>query len=161
MDKKIIENLFTLAKSEIENGYSKNAYRLLKPFIERECSEALFLYSMFSFTKEESLEEFDKRSIDLLQKASALEHPAAMYALAGYYDTGDIVPINRELAARLIQNAAQLGYNKAMLEHGLNLYYGSYIEKDINLALGYLSQAAKEGNEDAKQVLNDLNFDRV
>lgn len=145
------------ATEMIEIGKCEKAYEILKPLLLQKNSEAIFLYSQFSLSKMETEEEFEKRSVALLQIAARAGFPPAIYALAVCYDTGDLQEKDASLASELFLKAAEAGYSKAKLSHGLNLYYGSNgITKNHVLGLKFIRQAVDEKVEDAHKILTEL-----
>lgn len=157
MDKLQIRQSLDDAAKEIEQGDCSLAYEILQPLINDENPEALYLFSMFSLPNNETIEDFEQRSVRLLTKAAAYEYPPAQYALGVYYDGGDLVKQDKMKAAMLFKSAAISGYSKAKLSYGLDLYYGSNgIPKDVDLGLDYIRKAAEAGIEEAVETLDDL-----
>lgn len=157
MDKLQVRQRLDDAKNEIEQGDCGLAYKLLQPLIDQENPEALYLFSMFSLPNDESIEDFEQRSVSLLTKSAACEYAPAQYALGVYYDGGDLVKQDKLKAATLFKAAAISGYSKAQLSHGLDLYYGSNgISKDVTLGLDFIRKAADAGVEEAVEMLDDL-----
>lgn len=157
MDKLQIRQVLDDAKKEIDQGDCSLAYKILQPLIEEENPEALYLFSMFSLPNDESIEDFEQRSVKLLTKAAEYEYPPAQYALGVYYDGGDLVKRDKVKAAMLFKAAAINGYPKAQLSYGLDLYYGSNgIQKSVDLGLDYIRKAADNGVEEAVETLDDL-----
>lgn len=150
------------AKQLIEVGECRKAYKLLEPLVDEGMPEAQFLYSTFSISKKESIEQFEERSISLLQSASNAGYAPAMYALAVCYDTGDIVASDANKASSLYREAAEAGHPKAKLSHGLNLFYGSNgIKKDEENGLVLIKQALAEGVEGAMESLEQARSNKT
>jgi TPR repeat protein len=144
---------FLRAAQLIDSGDCAQAYQLLKPHIDEDQPEALFLFSKFSI-KSETDEEFERRSVECLERAAAGHYPPALYALGVCYDSGELTAYDPLLAARLFEQAANSGYAKAKLSHGLNLYYGSNgIMKNAAAGLELIRAAADEGVEGAIEFL--------
>lgn len=157
MDKLQVRQSLDDAKKAIEQGDCSLAYKILKPLIDDDNPEALYLFSMFSLPNDESIKDFEQRSVRVLTKAAACEYPPAQYALGVYYDGGDLVKQDKLKAAMLFKAAAISGYSKAQLSYGLDLYYGSNgIPKDVDRGLDYIRKAADAGIEDAVEALDDL-----
>ncbi|MFV0477815.1 MAG: tetratricopeptide repeat protein [Parahaliea sp.] len=157
MDKLEIRQSLDNAKKEIEQGDCNLAYKILQPLIDEENPEAMYLFSMFSVLNDESIEDFEQRSVRLLTKAAACEYPPAQYALGVYYDGGGLVEQDKLKAAMLFKAAAINGYSKAQLGYGLDLFYGSNgIQKNVELGLNYIRRAADAGIEEAVKTLDEL-----
>lgn len=136
-----ITDKLNLAKDEINKGSLKKAFKLLKPLIDDNFPEALFLYASFSLKNTETEQGFYERRIGLLEKSSSLGFMPATYVLAECYEFGDLLAEDKNKAAELYKLAAEHGYAKAKLDHGLNLFYGSYgIPHNKSLGLFILSK---------------------
>ncbi|MDO3618087.1 hypothetical protein Q3O97_19780 [Ralstonia pseudosolanacearum] len=141
----------------VDNGDIRKAYELLAPLLAEGVPAAEFLYSRFSFSDVESIDQFEARSIRLLRSASAAGYAPALHALAVHYDMGDMVNRDPCEASRLFRAAAEAGHPKAMLAHGLDLFYGSNgMVKNEERGLFLVGRAADEGVEGAQEV-----FERV
>jgi len=157
MAKKIFSNPLERARWELEHGKLYLAHKILLPLIDRKNPEAMFLYSTFRVSNIESTDEFERRSFKLLQQASDLGYPPAIYALGICYDTGDLVEMDQVTASGLFKRAAELGYSKARLSYGMILFYGSYgAEKNEKEGLNYIRQAIAGNVDDAEEVLDYL-----
>ena len=157
MDKDLTEKLLQDAEVEMDNGDCAKAYKLIEPLLAEGNPAALFLYSHFSVSGVEREEEFEKRSIEMLKTAAEVGFAPAIYSLAVSYELGDRIAMNKIRAADLFKQAAEAGYLKAKVSHGLNIYYGSYgIPKDAALGLELISEAASEGCDEALEALRDL-----
>jgi TPR repeat protein len=157
MDKLQIKQDLANAKKEIEQGDCGLAYKILCPLINSEEPEALYLYSMFGLLNDETIEEFEHRSVKLLMRATELEYPPAQFALGVYYEGGDLVKKDDLLAAQLFKKAALNGHPKSQLSYGLDLYYGSNgITKDQKLGLSYIKKAADNKIEEAIEALENI-----
>lgn len=157
MDKFQVKQDLANAKKEIEHGDCGLAYKILCPLIKSEEPEALYLYSMFGLLNDETIEEFEHRSVKLLMRATELEYPPAQFALGVYYEGGNFVKKNDLMAAQLFKKSALNGYPKAQLSYGLDLYYGSNgIIKDQKLGMSYIRKAADNKVEGAIETLDDV-----
>ncbi|WP_299947436.1 hypothetical protein [uncultured Microbulbifer sp.] len=157
MDNTSVRKELDAARKEIEEGDCKIAYSMLLPHIKRKNPEAIFLYSMFSLQGEESLEEFERRSFQLLKEAAELGYPPALYTLGVYYDAGDMVGRDAMKASSLFKAAAEKGHPRAKLSYGLDLFYGSNgISKDKSLGLDFIRQAADDEVEGALEMFDKL-----
>jgi TPR repeat protein len=145
----------------IDLGQFKKAYKALLPLLAENNSEAQFLYSTFSLLGKETIEEFEARSISLLQAAAEAEYPPAMYALGVCCDVGDMVAPDPNKASILFKKAAEAGYSKAKLSHGLDLFYGSNkIKKDEVQGLSLLEQAVADNVDGAAENLEQIKDER-
>lgn len=157
MDTSDTTSILRQAEEALNAGDSRKAISLLQPLIEKKNHEALFLYSHLSIFGTETDEEFDERRIRILRSLSEVGYPPALYELGVCYDTADIVERSSVLASELYKKAAEAGYPKAKLSHGLDLYYGSNgITKNETLGLNFIRQAAAEKVEEADEILSGI-----
>lgn len=144
------------ARLALDLGDIAEASQLLGPLAEHADPEALFLFSTFSMPDDESLAQFEERSMRLLEKSAELGYAPALYALGVCYDLGDLVRQDKFKAAQLFECAAKLGYPKAKYEHGRNLYYGSHGEhKKSQLGWQLIQDAANEQVEGAMEFIRN------
>ncbi len=135
-------------------------YELIKPLLIKNNPAALFLYSTFSVAGMETDDEFDIRRMELLNKSAESGYLPAIYELAVCYDLGDLVEQDHTIAGGLYKKAAEAGYAKAKLSHGLNLFYGSHgMPKDKEFGLSLIKQAANENIDGAVDALKQLHND--
>ena len=152
MDEK--NNHLAAAKRMMEHGDFENAHRTLRPLVDAEIPEALFLYSTFSLAGTESDAAFEKRSVDMLTRAAHLGHAAAMYSVGVCFENGDLVEKDVKRAAHLYSAAAEAGDSRAKFRHGLNLLYGSGgMRREEVAGRALIRIAAAEGIEEAKEHL--------
>lgn len=145
------------AENFINEGHLRKARDILAPLAKQSNAEALFLYSSFSISKDETEAEFEERSIEMLGKAVELGHARAAYALGVRYDFGDGVVCDKNRAALLFKQSAESGYPKAKLSYGLDLIYGSHgIPQNRDLGLTMLKAAANAGVSEASEELTAL-----
>lgn len=138
-------------------GDSSVVYELIKPLLNKNNPAALFLYSTFSVVGMETEEEFETRRMDLLNKSAERGYLPAIYELAVCYDLGDMIEQDHTKAGNLYKQAAEAGYAKAKLSHGLNLFYGSHgMPNDKELGLSLIKQAANENIDEAVDTLKRL-----
>lgn len=157
MNKTHNDQLLHDAEMKMGNGEFKKAYELIEPLLAEGNPTALFLYSHFSLSGTEREEEFEKRSIEMLKTAAETGFAPAVYSLAVCYELGDRIAMSKVRAADLFKQAAEAGYTKAKVSHGLNTYYGSYgVPKDAVLGLELIREAASEGCDEASEALRDL-----
>ena len=152
-----VTSVIQRAGEMIDVGDCQSAYKLLAPLLAAQNPEAQFLYATFSISGMETVEEFEARSISLLQAASDAGYAPAMYALAVCYDAGDMVGRDSIRASVLYKKAAEAGNPKAKLSHGLDLFYGSNgMPKDEQRGLILIKQAMAENVDDAVDALERL-----
>lgn len=157
MDKLNSGEILREARDKLAIGNCRAAYKLLTPLLKEKNPEALFLYSTFSISGTETDADFDERRLRLLEASSSAGYAPAMYELAACFDIGDLVEKDAVKASALYKKAAEAGYAKAKLSHGLNLYYGSNgILKDEVLGLSFIGQAVNENVEGADEVLQQI-----
>ncbi|MHA6896860.1 hypothetical protein ACQUJT_22685 [Ralstonia pseudosolanacearum] len=146
-----------LAWQLLDDGDARKAYQLLVPLLAEGVPAAEFLYSRFSFSDVESVDQFEARSIRLLRSASAAGYAPALYALAVHYDMGDMVNRDPCEASRLFRAAAEAGHPAAMLAHGLDVFHGSNgTEKNQERGLLLVGRAVDEGVEGAQEEFERL-----
>lgn len=152
-----VANIIQQARDAIDVGDCESAYELLAPLLSEKNPEAEFLYATFSISGMETAEQFEARSVRLLQAASDAGYAPAMYALAVCYDSGDMVGRDAVRASLLNKKAAEAGYPKAKLSHGLDLFYGSNeMPKDEQRGLALIEQAVAENVPGAADILEQL-----
>ena len=122
---------------------------------ESRLSEAEYKLGML-FLREDNL-NYDLAASHL-RKASILQNPYAMYALAKLYLKGDIpnIPKEQAIAISLLENAKAL--DKGIIpfaDYTLGAMYMFDDEvRDKDLAMKYLTSAANSGNQYARQLLD-------
>jgi TPR repeat protein len=148
------ENMISAARRSIELGDYSGALLQLRPLLDSEVPEALFIFSTFSIAGTETDSEFERRSLKLLRRASELGYPPAIYALGVCYEAGDLISADLNKAATLFEAAARLGYSKAKFRFGLNVFYGTAgTPRDEESGLRLIREAAGEGVEEAHEYL--------
>ncbi|PFH12117.1 hypothetical protein BCF11_4592 [Collimonas sp. PA-H2] len=151
------QHLLETAQAEIDSGSCKAAEKILRPLVAEKWPEALFLYASFSIAGTETEEGFERRHLALVTEAAQLGHPPALYLLGVYYDVGDCVVKDQSVASAWFKKAAEAGYARAMLSHGLDLFHGSNrIVKNREAGLDFIRQACEEGVVDAQNALEHL-----
>lgn len=152
-----VADILKQARDAIEVGDCGMAHSLLLPLLAQQNPEAQFLYSTFSLSEMETVEEFEARSVSLLQAASDAGYAPAMYALAVCLDSGDMVSRDVIQASALYKKAAEAGYPKAKLSHGLDLFYGSNgMPKDERRGTILIEQAVAENVDGAVDALEQI-----
>jgi TPR repeat protein len=141
------------ARRHIKNGQFEKAYPMLEPLIASGDPEALFLGAMAS-KPGESAEEYERRHLEWLRQSAEQEYPQALYALGVYYDTGDMVGLDKIRAAQLFKRAAELKHAQSQCIHGEDLLYGAHgIEKDEAKGMAYVLESAKAKFQGALELL--------
>lgn len=97
--------------------------KLLEPYVKSGNPEAEFLLASIGDASETD-EEFDRRHLVLLKSSATKGYPAAVYALGACYDTGELVDLDKELAATYFAQAAKAGHARSQWIHGEDLLYG-------------------------------------
>lgn len=157
MDNLNAETELNKARKYIDKGKYRLAFKIIAPLLALNNPEAQFLYSTFSHFKEETEKEFERRSLFLLRTAAETGYVPAIYALAVCYETGDLLDRDQQKAAALFKVAADAGYPKARLSHGINLYLGaSGIKRDVAEGRRMIMQAISDGVEGAIEELDFL-----
>ncbi|MDS0859164.1 hypothetical protein NUV25_15770 [Burkholderia pseudomultivorans] len=145
------------AEDALNSGDTRKTMALLRPLIEKGDPAALFLYSHFCISSSETEVEFDERRIGILRLLNDLGYAPGIYELGVCYETGDLVKMGKNTAAELYKKAAKLGYSRAKLSYGLDLYYGSNgIKKNRMLGLKFIRQAMEDNVEGAEEEWNKL-----
>ncbi|WP_175895632.1 tetratricopeptide repeat protein [Burkholderia pseudomultivorans] len=139
------------AEDALNSGNTRKTMALLRPLIEKGVPAALFLYSHFCISTSETDSEFDERRIGILHVLNDLGYAPGIYELGVCYETGDLVEVDKNIAAALYKKAAELGYPKGKLSHGLDLYHGSGgIKKSRALGLKFIRLAMDDNVEGAE-----------
>ncbi|MFZ6654101.1 tetratricopeptide repeat protein [Undibacterium sp. TJN19] len=146
--------LLQKAREKLDKGSYRATYKILAPLLQTNCAEALYMYSKFSFLRKETTDDFQKRTLRLLEQAASLGHGDALYQLAVFYDVGDMVDKNPDRASQLFKQAAETGHTKAKVSYGLDLFYGTNgIVQNQPMGLMLLQQAVDAGIEGAAYCL--------
>lgn len=99
----------------------------------------------------------NKLYIEFLIKASTEGDPIAQNELANNYAFGEKVPESSELFLVWVEKSALQGYTLAQLNLGTAYYLGvNGLTQDNIQAKKWLSMAAKNGDETAKQYLSEM-----
>ena len=143
------------AEELLENGEVEALYELLKPYLEQNDAYAQFLYSSFSLESSgETDEQFEARSMKLLESASEGGVAEASYRLAVIYLYGDFVDTNSKSSSEYFERAISQGHSHSKFTYGFNLYYGlGDVKQDKARGLVLLEEAAQEGVELAREEL--------
>jgi TPR repeat protein len=151
-----MENLIKQQAEELlENGEVEALYELLSPYLERNDPYAQFLYSSFSLESTgETEEEFEVRSMKLLETASEGGVAEASYRLGVIYLYGDFVDSASKSSSSYFERAITQGHSHSKFTYGFNLYYGfGDVKQDKTRGVILLEEAAKEGVASAVEEL--------
>lgn len=142
------------AEQLLENGEVEQLYQLIEPFINAKDPYALFLYSSFSLESlNESDEDFEARSIELLKAASEGGLAEASYRLGVLYLYGDLGGEDQK-SSLYFERAISQGHSHSKFTYGFSLYYGTdQIAQHKPRGLQLLKDAAEEGIELAAEEL--------
>ncbi len=143
------------AEELLENGEVEALYKLLSPYLEKDDPYAQFLYSSFSLESSgETEEEFEVRSMKLLELASAGGVAEASYRLGVIYLYGDFVESATKSSSEYFERAITQGHAHSKFTYGFNLYYGfGDVKQDKARGLHLMEEAATEGIVSAAEEL--------
>ena len=142
--------------NELENAGDMSAlYEFIRPYLKKNDPFALYLYSRFSLSEwKESVDEFDIRALECLQKAAEGGVAEAMYRLSSSYFTGETVLEDQVLGKRYLDAALAKNFGLAKYSVSLRHFYGvDGYEKNKSKALDLMSEATKENIEGASEML--------
>ena len=136
---------------------NKQAYKLLRPYYDKQLPEALYLAAFFPYnpTSEKLILFPDQTHASLMRAASDKEYPPAVYRLGAYLDFGeDGILENKEEASRCFHLAAKLGHTHSKWIVACELIYGTeYVPKNIRDGMALLHEAANEKSIQALETL--------
>lgn len=135
------------AEALLDSGEVEALYELLSPYLKQNDAYAQFLYSSFSLESAgETDEEFEARSMKLLESASEGGVAEASYRLGVIYLYGDFVDTNSKSSSDYFERAILQGHAHSKFTYGFNLYYGAGdVKQDKTRGLILLEEAAQEG----------------
>lgn len=135
------------AEALLENGEVEALYKLLSPYLDQSDPYAQFLYSSFSLESVgETEEEFEARSMRLLETASEGGVAEASYRLGVIYLYGNFVDNSSKSSSDYFERAIAQGHSHSKFTYGFNLYYGfGDVKQDKTRGLTLLEEAAQEG----------------
>lgn len=142
--------------NELEDAGDMSAlYEFIRPYLKKKDPFALYLYSRFSLSEwKESVDEFDNRALECLQKAAEGGVTEAMYQLSSLYFTGEIVPEDQVLGKRYLDASLAKNFGLAKYSVSLRHFYGvDGYEKNKNKALDLMNEAAQENVDGAIEML--------
>lgn len=136
-----------------ENGEVEELYQLIAPFLAAKDPYAQFLYSSFSLERlQESDEEFEARSAELLAAASEGGLGEASYRLGVLYLYGETPDSTK--STTYFERAINQGHSHTKFTYGFSLYYGvSSSAQDKLRGRQLIEQAAQEGVQAALEEL--------
>lgn len=153
------ENIRNIAKQLLDDGELKELDKLLVPYVDEGIPFALHLRACFSLGDSlESEEEYSKRYIQQMTKASEGGIAEASYRMGVNHLYGDDVPQDCKLASMYFERAISQGHSYSKFTYGFSVFYGNDgnpINKQKGLAL--LQEAAKEGVDKAIKELELIN----
>ena len=143
------------AEALLDEGEVEALYTLLAPYLEQGDAYAQFLYSSFSLESTgETEEEFEARSMKLLEQASEGGVAEASYRLGVMGLYGDFADANAKSSSEYFERAIAQGHSHSKFTYGFNLYYGvSDLKQDKARGLKLMEEAAQEGVELAAEEL--------
>jgi len=150
------------ADALLDAGELVELYELLAPYLEQGDGYAQFLYSSFSLEiLNETEDEFEARSMQLLNSASEAGIAEASYRLGVIYLYGDFVENNSKRSSDYFERAIAQGHSHSKFTYGFNLYYGvGDVQQDKAKGLQLMQQAAQEGVTLAADELSIINAHR-
>lgn len=139
----------------LESGDVEALYQLIEPFIKANDPYALFLYSSFSLERlNESDDDFEKRSVELLKAASEGGLADASYRLGVLYLYGDLASGEDQQSPLYFERAISQGHSHSKFTYGFNLYYGNdQTTQNKTRGIQLLKEAADEGIKLAEEEL--------
>lgn len=143
------------AEALLENGEVEVLYELLSPYLQQNDAYAQFLYSSFSLESScETDDEFEARSMRLLESASEGGVAEASYRLGVMYLYGNFVNDSSKSSNDYFERAIAQGHSHSKFTYGFNLFYGlGDVKQDKRRGLTLLEEAAREGVELAREEL--------
>jgi len=154
-----VQRILNSARACANKNRFNQFHRLLKPLIRQGNSEALFLAAGFSRPRE-TWEQHERRYIEYVQRAAAMEFPPALYVLGFYYDMGDAVPViphDKIQAAQIFKRGAELKHAHCQHIHAIDLLYGANgIEKNVSAGLPLLQESADAKFAGSLRLLADF-----
>jgi uncharacterized protein len=147
----------TSASNEAASGdLMEQAHRLLLPLVERRLPAAQYLYACYFLSREyKRAKEIEPRFIELIQASARAGHAAAQFRLGQMLDRGGELGHNAQQSARWFRLSAEQGYAYAQWVHGLNLLFGTGLQKDETLGLQFIERAAAAKLEGVLAFLAD------
>jgi TPR repeat protein len=131
----------------------KKAFDWYEKAVENGNEAAMHNLGLFYLNGNEFIEIDYQKAFELFQKSAEREHLNGMTMLGYCYDYGIGIDIDEQKAFELYQKAANLGNSTA--QFNLASMYEK-IEKDVDQAIYWYKQSAKQGYENAQNQLEKL-----
>jgi hypothetical protein len=134
----------------------EQAYRLLRPLVDRGVANAQYLHSGSTINLEGLDEQaFEERRVELVKAATEAGHARAQFTLGQMYEPDNDLPADAVASAYWFEKSALQGYPYAQWVHGLNLWTGHGIPRDEALGLDFIQRAAEGRFEGAIEFVAD------
>lgn len=101
----------------------------------------------------ESEEQFNARHISTVSAAAESGYAPGLFTQGMYYLFGDMLPMDKQAAARCFAAGARHGYPAAQFEYGLALLHGAGVSSDPEEGMRLIRAAAAAGNETAEEFV--------
>src|SRR5258706_4066846 len=95
-----VQKSLDAARRRIVAGEFHEAEEILQPIAQSGDPEALYLGSLFSW-KGETADAFDRRHLEWIQQSAKENYPPAIFVLAVYFDTGELITLDKSKASQL------------------------------------------------------------
>lgn len=139
----------------IESKDYKAALEILHSLAENGDPEAQYQLAV-CYVKGYGVEKSDTEASSWLRKAAESGHELSLYSLGQQYEEGHGVAIDEKQAAKWYKKAADLKFAPAQCRLGEMYVEGRGVAGDIDKGKAYLTEAAKNGSEEAASYLEDL-----
>lgn len=139
-------------------GLTREMHDFIKPFLDDNDPYAIYLSGSYSLSEwNETAEEFDRRNIECLLRASNQGVAPAMYRLSSAYYTGEYLNVDMDLYKHYLSKAFELGFGPAKLSVATNYFYGvNGYPEDKSKGLSLIQEAVNENVEGAVSYLEDF-----
>lgn len=152
----LIEQACDGEQNDRYDSLMEQAYRLLRPLVDRGVASAQYLHSGSTINLEGLDEQaFTKRRVELIKAAAEAGHARAQFTLGQMYEPDNDLPADAVASAYWFEKSALQRYPYAQWVHGLNLLNGSGVEENEALALDFIRRAAEGRFEGAIQFVAD------
>lgn len=118
-------------------------------------SRAAFMLSLM-YEYGEDVPKNPVEAFRLMQIAAQLGDGRAQYYLATFCHQGIGIQVDRQAAAAWFRLSAENGYADAQLAYGMILLSGDGVAQDKSQAIEWLSKAAQQNNDKAKEIVAEL-----
>ncbi|TMA83141.1 MAG: sel1 repeat family protein [Deltaproteobacteria bacterium] len=148
-----VQKLLDIARDHLKADQFAEASSVLMPLIADGNPEALYLGAWYSWG-DDTAEAFERRYLDWLTKSAMQEYPPALFVLGVYYNTGELVSVDKAKAAQLFKRAAELKHAASQYSHALDLLYGTNgIERNEAMGFKYLLESKEAKFRGAFELL--------